>query len=199
MQKWREVLFIILFSIIGGFIDFVAVKSGIGKIGILADIDVFMLFLLMIIMILAFYAIYKIYKSKKQFGITKFKVISSTKKRSRNFLIFFLLCTIFVCAISLISKDDKRLPLNFMILILAIMSGLHVFGNDGISENRVLHCGVYYRWSDIKYCKVESETLLEIITSRKFVGKKYDNIIRFNFDSKHKDDINSFFIEKVNI
>jgi hypothetical protein len=204
MQKWRKVSFIIIFiaMVIGGFIGFIMSKSGIGKMKVIADMDVFhifMLFWLIIMVILAVYDIYKIYKSKKKFGITKFKVVPSTRKRSRNVLIFLILDTIFIFAIALISKDYKSLPLGFMILILTIISGLHGFGNNGIGENGVLHCGVYYSWSDIKYCKVESETLLEIITSRKFFGKKYDNIIRFNFDSKHKDDINSFFIEKVNI
>ncbi|WP_297420294.1 hypothetical protein [Clostridium sp.] len=197
MPKLRKVLFIISFisMLIGGFVGFFMVKSGVGKIRVIADIDIFsifMLFLLIIVTISAIYDVYKISKSQKQFGITKFTVIPNTRNRSRNILVFLILDTILVFAISLISREYKTLPLAFIVLISTIISGLHGFGNNGINENGVMYCGVYYSWSNIKYCRVESETLLEIIVSRKLYGRRWDDIIKFNFDSKHKDDINNF-------
>lgn len=192
MTRLRKVLFvtILISMLIGGLIGL-----GVGKIRVIGDIDVFGIFMLsslIIVFISAIYDIYKIFKSQKQFGITKFKVIPSTRNKSRNILFFLVLETIFIFAISLISEEYKTLPLAFSILILTIISGLHGFGNNGINEEGVLYCGVYYSWSNIKHYKVESETLLEIIISYKLFGKKIDNIIRFNFDSKHKDDINDF-------
>lgn len=203
MKKRNKVVLIIIFiaSVIGGIIGFAMGKSGIGKIKVIADVDVFnifMLCLLVICVIASVYDVCKIYKSKKQFGITKFIVIPSTRKRSRNFFVFLILDTMLVFAISLSSGDYKTLTSGFMCLTMTIISGLHGFGKNGIGENGVLYCGVYYTWQKIKYGKVENETLIEIIAANKLFGKKYDNIIRFNFDSKEKASINSFFLEKIN-
>lgn len=194
MSKFRKVLFIYILIVIaiGGFIGFFMAKPGVGKIRVMADINVYSIFLLIIVAILAVYDIYKIYKSQKQFGITKFTVIASTQNRSRKILIFLIFDTILIFVISLISRDYKTLLLAFIVLISTIISGLHGLGDNGINEKGVLYCGVYYSWNNIKYCRVESETLLEIIVSYKLFGKKIDNIIRFNFDSKHKADINNF-------
>lgn len=203
MQKRSKVVFIIIFiaSIIGGIIGFAMGKSGVGKIKVATDIevfDIFMLSLLTICVIASIYDVYKIYKSKKQFGITKFIVMSSKRKRSRNLLIFLILDTLLIFIISLISRDYKTLPLGFICLIMTVISGLHGLVKNGIGENGVMYCGVYYNWKDIKYGKVENETLIEMIVANKLFGKKYDNIIKFNFDPKEKDNINSFFLEKIN-
>ena len=89
MQKWRKVLLVSIFimAIIGGLIGFSMAKSGIKKVKVLANIDmfgIFMLILLIIIVICMIVDIHGIYKSKKQFGTAKFKVIIKTRKRLRN-------------------------------------------------------------------------------------------------------------------
>ena len=202
MQKWRKVLIAVLFvmSIIGGVIGFVMAKSGIGKLNIWADVDVFTLFML-ILLVIAFIGIiidvYGMHKSKIKFGYAKFELMIKTRKRLRNIFIFLIIDTIFVLGLFLDSPTMHMFPMVVIILIQTFMHGIHYKVNNGISENGILHWGIYHNWNDVKSYKIENETLLEMNVLSKVFGFKYNNEIKFNFDRELKDDIESFLSERV--
>lgn len=202
MQEWRKVLLVGLFimSIIGGLIGFFMAKSGMGKVNIWADVDVFTIFML-ILLAIAFISIiidiYRMHKSKIKFGYVKFKLMIKTRKRARNIFIFLILDTIFIFGLFLNSPTMHMFPLVVMILIQTFMHGLHYKANNGISENGILHWGIYHNWNDVKSYKIENETLLVMNILSKSFGFKYNNEIKFNFDRELKDDIESFLSERV--
>ncbi|WP_297423054.1 DUF5673 domain-containing protein [Clostridium sp.] len=202
MQKWRKalIIFTLVMAIIGGLIGFAMGKTGLGKVKILGNLDVFSIFMfsLLVFMVgcLAF-DIYKIHQGKKKFGNIKFEVTLKTRKRLRNVLIFFIVDTIFEFILFFTSIDMHILPACFMILLLTLMWTIHYITGDGISENGILHWGMYHSWSDIKSYKVENETLLEMNVLSKTFGFKYNNEIKFNFDREFKEHIESFLVEKL--
>lgn len=202
MQKWRKALFVVFFImiIIGVIIGFAMGKSGVGKVKVLGNLDVFSIFMFSLLAFMigcVVFDIYTIHKGKKQFGNTKFKVTLKTRKRLRNVLIFFILDTIFEFILFFTSIDMHILPVCFMILLLTLMWGIHYIAGDGISENGILHWGTYHSWSDIKSYKIETGTLLEMNILSKSFGIKYNNEIKFNFNSELKDDIESFLAERL--
>jgi len=77
------------------------------------------------------------------------------------------------------------------------MHGLHYKANNGISENGILHWGIYHNWNDVKSYKIENETLLVMNILSKSFGFKYNNEIKFNFDREFKDNIESFLAERL--
>jgi uncharacterized membrane protein YobD (UPF0266 family) len=202
MQKWRKIvlIFALIMAIIGGIIGFSMEKSGMGKVKVLGNLDVFSIFmfsLLVFMVVCVTFDIYRINKGKKQFGNTKFEVTLKTRKRLRNVLIFFIVDTIFEFILFVTSIDMHILPACFMILLLTLMWGMHYIIGDGISENGILHWGTYHSWSDIKSYKIENETLLVMNILSKSLGFKYNNEIKFDFNREFKDDIESFLAEKL--
>lgn len=203
MQKWRKylLLYIFIMSIIGGLIGFAMAKSGIGKVKIFPNMDMFTLFMLIILLIMIvclIVDIIKIRKSKKQFGSEKFKITIHTRKRLRNVLIFLVVDTIFIFGIVLCSDDIHMLPLGFMMLILTSIQGSHYRIPNGISENGILYYGVYFSWNKVKDYEITGETLIEMNIVDKALGLiKYNNKIKFDFDKKDKDNIERFLIDML--
>jgi len=202
MQKWRKVLLVSLFimAIIDGLIGFAMAKSGIGKVKVFANIDMFsliMLILLIFIVVCMTLDIHGIFKSKNQFGPAKFKVMIKTRKRLRNVLIFLVLDTICEFGIFLYSTDMHMLPLCFIILLFTLIQIFHYKVDNGIGENGILHWGVYHSWTDVKSYKIDNEPSLEINILSKSFGFKYKNKIKFDFDKKDKDNIERFLAERL--
>jgi len=144
MQKWRKVVLMgtLVMVIIGGLIGFEMGKSGVGKVKVLVNIDVFSIFMFSLLVFMVgcvAFDIHRIHKGKKQFGNTKFEVTLKKRKRLRNVLIFFILDTIFEFILFFTSIDMHILPACFMILLLTLMWGIHYIIGDGISENGILH------------------------------------------------------------
>jgi len=89
------------------------------------------------------------------------------------------------------------LPLCFITLILILLLVFHNRGDNGISENGILYCGIFHSLDDIESYKVEDELLLEINIVVDFFWFKYNNLVKFNFDEKDKDGIEFFLAERL--
>ena len=202
MQKWEKNLLIILLilTILGVLLGFAITKSEIGQVKFLANIDILgfiELALSLISIVCAILDIYEMHSSRNQLGTSKFNLIITTKNRLRNLLIFFAVIMILELAVFINSDDMHILPLCFITLILILLLVFHNRGDNGISENGILYCGIFHSLEDIESYKVEDELLLEINIVVDFFWFKYNNLVKFNFDEKDKDGIEFFLSERL--
>ncbi len=202
MQKWEKFLLISLFilAILGGFIGFAITASGLGEVKVLANIDLsnlLALILLGIVVACAIFDTYETFESKKQFGTSQFELILNTRNRFRNALIFLGLTTILEFFVFLYSIDLQILPLFFISLILTLIFAYHSTINNGISENGILHWGIYHNWDDVQSHNIIGETLLELSVINSFFCFEYNCIIKFDFDEKDKQEIEKFLSEEL--
>lgn len=203
MQKWEKFLLIslIILGILGGGIGFIITESGFGDMKVLDNIDIFGLLELILSIIVigcASFDVYETYESKKEFGDTKFKVAINTKNRLKNISIFLILINAFELGVFINSLDIYILPLFFITITLTFLFAFHNRIDNGISDNGILHWGIYHNWEDIKSHNIENETLLKIDVINNFFGFEYINIIKFDFDSSEKTNIEKFLTEKSN-
>lgn len=202
MQKWEKFLIISLFilALLGSFIGFASTESGLGEVKVLANIDLsnlLELILLVIVIACAIFDTYETFESKKQFGTSKFELILNTRNRFRNALIFLALATTLEFSIFLYSIDVQILPLFFISLILTLIFAFHSSVNNGISENGILHWGIYHNWDDVLSHNVTNETLLELNVINNFFCFEYNYVIKFDFHEKDKQEIEKFLSEKL--
>ena len=202
MQKWEKCLLIILLilGILGALIGFSINKFEIEQAKVLADIDILgfiELILLIISIICGALDIYEVYSSKNQLGTAKFNLILTKKNRLRNLLIFFIFLLIFEFVVFINSTDLHILPLFSITLILVLLLVYHNKFDSGINENGILYCGIFHSLDDIVSYKLVDETLLEMNILVDFFWFKYNNLVRFNFDEKDKDNIEVFLAEKL--
>lgn len=201
MQKWEKFLLLslLILAILGGLIGFAMTKSGLGDLKILFNIDIFGLLeltLLIIVIICAIFDIYETYENKKDFDTVKFKVMISARNRLRNILIFLILVSFIELGLFSNPVDMYMLPLFFITLILTAIFAFHNEIDNGISDNGILHWGIFYTFDDVKSYSVENETLLKMTVTNNFFGFKYYNIIKFDFDKNNAEDMKKFLATK---
>lgn len=202
MEKWEKFLLISLFilAILGGLMGFTITESGIGKMKVLANIDIsnlITLISLIIVIACTIFDIYETFDSKKQFGVSKFEVTLNIRNKFRNILIFLALILLFEFGVFLYSIDLQILPLFCITLILTLIFAIHSMLNNGIGENGVLHWGIFHSWNDITFFSMKDENLLKLSVVNNFFCFKYNYVIKFDFDETENEDIEKFLTEKL--